>query len=174
MISEEINLVTPRDLRIEIEELRRGLLPVFVFPLLAAPLIWVLYAASRDWSSEVIDLVDVAVLQLVCSVYVVFRLRERHYLLACGALLLSLIVAEGLVISAYPEPLVMCFGTFIIVVAQALLGAWGALATAGLAWAVAVSAVAHASGGVMRDGHWGAAGRPQKIGGSDLWPPLPY
>jgi len=145
-VIEAERLRSMRELRAEIHELRRGLLPVFAFPLLATPLLWLAYASVRDWSARGIHLVDLAVFQLVCAVYLVMRLRENHHCLACWALLLTLTAAQCLVVAAYPEPLTMAFGACIVVVSQALAGPGPALAAAVAVWGACAGASAWVTG----------------------------
>jgi len=122
---------SPDSLQGELDGLRRELLPAFLAPLLAIPVIWLVHVTRGDWA---VGPVDVAVLQLVPSLYVVFKLRDKHYNLACWILVLCASLAEGLLVAAYRDPMVMAFGALVVILAHALLGTLPAFVAGTVTW----------------------------------------
>ena len=135
--TDTISLDSPADLQAEFDDLRRGLLPMFLFPLLGVPLIWLAYSAIRDWSRGPIYLVDLAVLVLVLFAYLAITLRNEHYTCACWVFIAGLVVADCLVIAAHPETVMTFFGLLVVIVAQALLGGAQSFLAGTLMWAAA-------------------------------------
>jgi signal transduction histidine kinase len=120
------------DIRRELAELQKELLPLYLVPLLAVPVAWLIYVTKRDWAA---DLVDVAVLQSAPAVFLILRLRQRHYTTACWLYVLTLLAGISLVVVAHPMPLVMAFGIVVVIIANALLGPLASLGAATASWA---------------------------------------
>ena len=118
-----------RDLAAEIDDLRRGLLPMFLVPALAASWLWFLYITVSTWEP---GLNDVAALVLMLGAGVALGLRRTYHRAACWALLLGMILAEALIVKAQPSSLAAALGMPIIVVANALLGGQAAFVVTAL------------------------------------------
>jgi len=127
---------SPERLQVELDDLRRNLLPLFLAPLLTVPLLWLVYVTLRDWH---MGWVDLAVLETMIAMYASYRLREGRFALACWVIIIGLALAQGLVLLEHQESLAMAFGGLVIIAAYALLGPLQAVAAGGVMWvAVAV------------------------------------
>jgi len=131
---------SPSVLDAELADLQRSTLPMFVYPLLAVPLIWLVHAAFRDWSQDKVYLVDVAVIELVVSAFLVLEIRHARYALAAWVFILSLSLAICLLISFQPHPVLVAFGLAVVVVAQALLSPAQSVLASVLMWSAAITA----------------------------------
>jgi len=144
-------------LKLEIESLRRSLLPFFIgaFPVVG----WVWYARvimgmwDLSWNS-------IPVVALCGAAYAAFRLRHKHYHAACWVMISALFVSYVSLIIAHPQSLAVAFGTVTVLVAHALLGTWQAVLAFGLNTAVVVLAQCYVT-------EWGGV-RPQVLTESAL------
>jgi signal transduction histidine kinase/CheY-like chemotaxis protein len=134
-----------RDLREEVDDLRRGLLPVFLLPILAASWLWFLYITVRTWEP---GLNDIAAFALGLGACLALMLRERHHPAACWVLLASMVGAEGLIVKAQPASLAVAFGSLVVIVTNALLGSREAFIIAAVAAGTVIIAARAGAKGV--------------------------
>jgi signal transduction histidine kinase/CheY-like chemotaxis protein len=121
----------------EMADLRQSVLVSFVFPVLALPVLWLLYVMFRSYAFTYADL---AIIQFAPAISIVLRIRERHHNAACWVFLASLALTHGLVVAAHANLLAMAFGVIVVMVADALVGPRGALITATALWLLALGA----------------------------------
>ncbi len=141
-----LSALSPDALASELREMRRELLPEFMMLLVLIPLVWLIYAADREWVGLSMYLVDLGVVVVALAVVPVLMLRAQHHNYACLAFLTGLILAEGLLVRAYPAPLPMAFGVLIVLMAQGLFHGLASLPVVLLTW-VMVAAAAGAGRG---------------------------
>ncbi|MBI2938903.1 MAG: response regulator [Chloroflexi bacterium] len=120
----------------ELEELRRGLLPLYISALVGIVLVW---GAFQSWRPLINWLVDGAVLTAGLASIIAYRLR-RYHAAASWVFILGLTLAGSLVVVALPNPLVIAFGAVVVVVALALLDAWQGFVAGLVAWGTAATA----------------------------------
>ncbi len=137
----------PDGYMIEIEELRRGLLLAFLPVVQVALWLWYYIVFFEHLRFQVSFAAPAAV---VAATYAAFRLRQKHYRLACWLLLLSLIGIESLMVADRVSATPMAFGALVVVIANALLGSADAFLAAALTWC-AVAAAQRFGGGVQGD-----------------------
>jgi len=135
-----LRALSPDALASELREMRRDLLPMFVMLLVLIPLVWLIYAAGREWVGLSIYLVDLAVVVVSLVVIPILMLRAQHHNIACVVFLMGLILAEGLLVRAYPTPIPMAFGVLIVLMAQGLFHGFASLPVVLLIWAVVAGA----------------------------------
>ncbi|MBC7234370.1 MAG: hybrid sensor histidine kinase/response regulator [Chloroflexi bacterium] len=120
------------DLTADLEDLRRGLLPLFMAPFCLVPFAWAAYA---NRASSGLTYVDLAVALLIPVVLLVLWLRTRHFYWACAALLGGLIASQSLLLAVYPDELIAAYGLLIPLIGYALVSAKAALAVLFATWA---------------------------------------
>ena len=138
--SPTLRALSPDALESELREIRRDLLPVFMMLLVLIPLVWLIYAARRVWSGLGMYLVDLGVVVIALSLIPILVLRSRHHNIACGVFLGALILAEGLLVMAYPAPIPMAFGVLVVVMAQGLFHGVASLPVVLVTWLVMAGA----------------------------------
>ena len=131
------------DLATEVDDLRRGLLPMFLVPVLIASWLWFLYITVSTWEP---GLNDIAAFVLTLGTCVALGLRGKHYLAACWVLLVNMALAEALIVKAQPASLAAASGVLVVIAANALLGSREAFFVAALS-----------AGGVIAAAKLGAA-----------------
>ena len=119
------------NLRAELDDLRHSLLSDFLPALLA--LAWLffgyIFVETGLPGSDAIPAVILA-----AGVGIAYLLRAKHYKLACGVVLASMILGLSLIVAAYPNSLAIAFGVLAIIMANALLGVRTAFMVATLLW----------------------------------------
>jgi signal transduction histidine kinase/CheY-like chemotaxis protein len=151
---ESLPFDSPDHLRKETEELRRGVLPLLMAPLVAAPVLWLVYTTAHEWSSGAVDL---AALQLIVCLMVAYRWRERRYAWACATFTASLAIGVALVLTVHPQPLIMAFGVLVVPIAYALLGPRQSLVAGFLSWSGSLAAMAAGGGAPSLESAAGSA-----------------
>ena len=149
MLTQQPPEINKAHIRRELADLQRDLLPMFMAPLLCAPIAWLVYVTQRNWAS---DTVDLAVLQLAPAVYLTLRLRHSHYVLACWTYVVTLALAMGLIVLSHPHPVVMSFGALVILVSYSLLGVLPSLGAALGTWGTV--SLAHRLATASWPGEW--------------------
>lgn len=138
MASSQITAQRDDDLRQGLDDLRAELLPTFLPFILVISWLWFIYGVIRGWRP---GLHEMTLLIALAATYLVNTWRRRHYRLACWTLLLSMILANSIVLYAHPRPIVMTFGVLVIVAANALLAPWEAASATIIAWTSAALAL---------------------------------
>ena len=142
-----------RDLREEINELRRGLLPMFLPLMIGVAWLWFAFSILRSYQPGLSDLP--AVVALIMT-YVVYALGKRHHILACCALLLGMIFVQSLIMLVQPVPLLMILGILVVIAAHALVGTLPAILVAALVWGASITTIYLKTG--ILDLSWSAFG----------------
>ena len=133
---------TPRgsgkDSETEIAGLRRELLRMLVPVVATVGWAWLFYVVIRGW-----ELRWGTVIMLVLSLasYAAFKLSRRHYATSCCILLCGMIVAQSLLVGGPPFSLTLAFGSLVVIAANGLSSAHGALLVTILTWAANVLAL---------------------------------
>ncbi len=136
------------DCRMEIEELRSGLLLAFL-PLVQVGLwLWYYVVIFQRLRYQISFATPAAI---TAATYAVFRLRQKHYRLACWLFLASLVAIECLLVADRISATPMAFGILVVVIANALLGTSDAFLVAALTWC-AVTATQRLAGGARPEG----------------------
>jgi hypothetical protein len=126
MLAEERLLFgSDSDLKAELEELRHELLPLVLAAVAGLATLWSLALVLR-FGQILPEEAGIFVLFVVGGLG--YALREKRYLLACWVLLAGMIATLSLLVLAHPTVLVLAFGVLVVIVANALLGTWAALA----------------------------------------------
>ncbi|MBC7236268.1 MAG: response regulator [Chloroflexi bacterium] len=126
------------DLAAELRLMRQDLLQVMLRVAGIVGWVWFAYVV---FTAQALVASTLALLILGLGVYLAHRLATDRFSQACWVLILSMIIAHGVVLSAHPFSLAILFAVVIAVAAQALLPLGWALLAVGLAWASAL--VAH-------------------------------
>ncbi len=105
------------DVQAELNELRRGLLPILLLPIL--PICWAMFFYIILKTGQ-ISYNAIPLALLVLAVGLVLVLRGKHYALACWTLLIAMTVAISLTVWAHPASLAIAYGVLVIVAASAL------------------------------------------------------
>lgn len=114
-----------RDLEVELDELRRNLLPTLLPGALVLGWLWSTFAAWHNSPLIPYYLPGVAAALAVCGAH---WLHARHFAFASFLFLCGMVAADVLVAAVYPGPLPVAFGILIIIVSDSLLTMWGTLA----------------------------------------------
>ena len=129
--------------RDEILELQHDLLPRYLGALGAVLVGWLLWAA---WQSSLFSPADVAWVLLGACGYLSYRLRRLCYVPSCWLFLLACVLAECLLLIAYPQSLMLSLGVLVVIMASALLGSRQALVAVGIAWGASLWTWHHYAG----------------------------
>ena len=121
------------DLKAELVELRKGLLPMFVPLMLSIGWGWF---AQAIFVGEKAGFPEGAVLCSLLATYLVWALSGKHHTLACWVLVLSMVLLQSLLIMAHPNVVIMLGGVLVVVTAHALLGTRSACMATALAWGI--------------------------------------
>ncbi len=116
----------------ELQELRQGILPVFM---IAAPVLGWLWLLHVTIAVLDLRLNCIPTIALTIGPYLAFRAQRRSYHLACWLIVLSLLVSWGALRIRYPQDLTLAYGVLIPLVTHTLLSARAAIAI-GVAQAV--------------------------------------
>jgi signal transduction histidine kinase/DNA-binding response OmpR family regulator len=131
------------DLRVELEHLRRSLLPMFLLLVFFMGWAWFCWMMFNDWALGP-NVLPTMVLFLTAAF--AFALRTKHHSGACWLVILGAVAAFALIATAHPFSNAMAFGVLIIVAASALLGTREATLVALLTWLLGSLARAHGLG----------------------------
>ena len=132
--------ISEEDLKAEVQGLRRSLLPILWPATLALGWGWFTYVLTRSWSLEMLGINTAAALGLALVSYLVSKVYEKHYRLACWALSLGLMSFVILLAGVHPASSIMAFGVLVIIVSEALLGTLEATLLMLLTWGAASAA----------------------------------
>lgn len=132
--AERLETFSQDDLRAEVAELRKEMLPLFIVGLVCLGLGWFCRALFQVGAKGPEVLPTIILLLTAAVAYV---LSKKHYFAACWSLLLGMTLAQGAIVAVHPSALMMACGVIVIITANALLGTGGALSAAALAWASA-------------------------------------
>jgi signal transduction histidine kinase len=116
----------------QMEELRRRLLPRFLYVMAVAFLVWLLWSS---WKSENLSLVELAWTVLGVMALISARLASTHCRLATWVLLSGVIAGLALLLRDHPGPVIVAAGVLVIVVASSLLSLFEATLAGALAYA---------------------------------------
>lgn len=130
---ERTALAWQTELEAELEDLRRNLLPLLVPGLVCISVAW-FYCALLLGATKYPPVAPTLIVGLAT---VVGRpLCEKHYYAGCWVLLVGLTLAEAVIVSVHPSPMITAFGVAVIIAANAMLSRRGATLFALLAWAL--------------------------------------
>jgi len=137
MVSRESSGCYESDLKTEVEDQRQGLLLSFVMATPVVGLVWLTYSLSQSWD---LGISSASTLVLWVGAYLAHKLGHKHHHAASWLLVLSLILADGLVVVSDPSSLAIAFGALVIIVANALLGAGRAFVSTTCLWVTVATA----------------------------------
>lgn len=120
----------------EIDELKHNQFSLFLIPIPLIALFWLTYVISLP-SGLALNAAPAFVLW--GGTWAAYALRERRRL-AHWLLLLSLIVADSLIVAAHPTSLALACGVLVVVMANALLGPWQAAVAGATMWLAGTAA----------------------------------
>jgi len=140
MASEERIAISEENLNAEIQDLRRSLLPILWPAILAIGLAWFVYVLTRPWSLEMLGINLAPALGLALASYLATKVYEKHYKIACWALLIGLTSFVILLTGVHPTSSIMAFGVLAIIASEALLGTGEAFLVMLLTWGAASAA----------------------------------
>jgi len=131
MVSRESIVSCESNVKAEVEDQRQGLLWPFVTASFAVGLVWLTYSVSQSWD---LNTSSASTFALWMGAYLAYKLGRKHHYVASWLLVLSLILANGLIVASAPSSLAIAFGALVVIIANALLGAGRAFVSTTCLW----------------------------------------